>query len=106
MEKASSGSLRQTAQATERDETMSRKTIHEYRVAWEIDIYATSHREAAQQAWEIQRDPESTATVFDVYRLDLPERKLLNANEPVRIDLEEYRQNEASRKKRKRKRST
>lgn len=37
-----------------------------YRVVWEIDIEADSPREAAIKALEIQRDPLSTATVFDV----------------------------------------
>jgi hypothetical protein len=38
----------------------------EYRVVWEIDISADSPREAAEKALAIQRDPNSTATVFDV----------------------------------------
>lgn len=37
-----------------------------YRVEWRIDIEANSPREAAERALEIQRDPESTATIFDV----------------------------------------
>ena len=37
-----------------------------YRVTWEIDIEAKSAKEAAKQALFIQRDPESTATIFDV----------------------------------------
>lgn len=39
----------------------------EYRVVWEIDIEAESPEEAAEQALEAQRDPESIATVFDVF---------------------------------------
>lgn len=38
-----------------------------YRVYWEIDIDATSPEAAAREALAIQRDPASTATVFDVY---------------------------------------
>jgi hypothetical protein len=38
----------------------------EYRVKWEIDIYAKSPKAAAKKALKIQRDPKSTATVFDV----------------------------------------
>lgn len=38
-----------------------------YRVVWEIDIDADSPREAAQRALEMQRDPESTALVFDTF---------------------------------------
>lgn len=39
----------------------------EYRVVWEIELVAGSPREAAQRSLEIQRDPSSTATVFEVY---------------------------------------
>ena len=38
-----------------------------YRVVWEIDIEANSPEEAARQALEIQRDPGSTAHVFDTW---------------------------------------
>lgn len=37
-----------------------------YRVTWEIDTDAASPREAAEKAQHIQRDPDSTATVFTV----------------------------------------
>lgn len=39
----------------------------EFRVAWEIDIDADSPEEAARKALEIQRDPNSIATVFAVF---------------------------------------
>lgn len=49
-----------------------------YRVEWSIDIDACSPAEAARKALEIQRDPHSTATVFD----------LTDENgEPCRVDL-------------------
>ncbi len=38
-----------------------------YTVRWEIDVDAESPKEAAKQALEIQRDPESLATVFEVF---------------------------------------
>jgi len=38
----------------------------EYRVTWAIDVTADSHKDAAKKAQEMQRDLESTATVFDV----------------------------------------
>lgn len=41
-----------------------------YFVSWEIDIDADSPREAAEKALAIQRDPESTATVFQVLEHD------------------------------------
>ena len=37
-----------------------------FRVTWEIDIDAASPREAAEKALHIQRDVDSTATVFTV----------------------------------------
>lgn len=37
-----------------------------YLVTWVIDIEANSPEEAAQEALDIMRDEESTATIFDV----------------------------------------
>ena len=54
-----------------------------YRVIWEIDLEATSHVTAAMLAREIQKDPESIATVFDVQRLD--------EETPTRVDLWDHR---------------
>jgi hypothetical protein len=54
-----------------------------YRVVWEIDIEdAKTPLEAAQKALEIQRDPNSAATVFQVFEND---KKLFKE-----IDLEEW----------------
>ena len=38
----------------------------EYQVVWKIEIDADNATEAAARALIIQRDPESTATVFEV----------------------------------------
>lgn len=38
----------------------------EYRVIWEMDIDASSPREAAEEALKVHRDPESIATIFTV----------------------------------------
>lgn len=38
----------------------------QYRVTWEIDIEAETPEEAARKALAIQRNPASTATVFNV----------------------------------------
>ena len=46
----------------------------EYRVTWTLDLEAGSPLEAARLALEVQRDPASIATAFDVaevYDLDL-----------------------------------
>ena len=48
----------------------------DYLVIWEIDLKAESPREAAQQALEIQRDPESIATVFTVISEDFRAKKI------------------------------
>lgn len=41
--------------------------LREYCVTWTIDLDASSPEEAARLALEIQRDPTSIATVFDVH---------------------------------------
>lgn len=41
--------------------------MSEYHVTWTIDIFeASTPMEAAQQALDIQRNPESVATIFTV----------------------------------------
>jgi len=40
-----------------------------YLVSWKIEIEADTPREAAEEALEIQRDPESLATLFEVLAL-------------------------------------
>jgi hypothetical protein len=42
----------------------------EYRVVWCIDVDAENEREAAEEAQRIMKDPESTATFFDVMEGD------------------------------------
>ncbi len=42
--------------------------IPEYRVKWQIGLKAANPRAAARKALNIQRDPVSGATVFDVSR--------------------------------------
>ncbi|MBI4446889.1 MAG: hypothetical protein HY645_13410 [Acidobacteria bacterium] len=74
------------------------RTLKEYRVVWEIELYACSPREAAQRALEIQRDADSIATVFDVYRLDEDPKRLLTMNEPVRVDLQRYKSSRKARR--------
>ncbi len=38
-----------------------------YTVVWTIEIDADSYEEAAETALAMQRDPESIATLFEVY---------------------------------------
>jgi len=40
--------------------------MKQYRVRWEIDIDAKNEVEASKMAREIQLDPNSTATIFEV----------------------------------------
>ena len=40
--------------------------LEEYRVRWVIEVTANSYEEAAKEALEIQRDPDSEAIAFDV----------------------------------------
>lgn len=60
-------------------------SVRLYRVMWKIDIYAESAEQAAQIAREIQSDPESTATVFEVYDRELDPAP--GEEEIVRVDL-------------------
>lgn len=45
---------------------MIAQATRSYLVIWEIDIVATSPEDAARQALAIQRDPISTATIFEI----------------------------------------
>lgn len=45
----------------------------QYRVTWEIDIWAESPRAAAEEALDIQRDRGGVATVFEVKEFDSEE---------------------------------
>lgn len=41
--------------------------MRDFRVRWTVDVPARSPEEAARKAYEMQQDPESTATLFDVH---------------------------------------
>jgi hypothetical protein len=59
-----------------------------YSVNWKIDIEAESPVEAAKQALEIQRDPATLATVFEIYDED---------GNHTSVDLLEIRENRTGR---------
>jgi hypothetical protein len=59
--------------------------MNEYRVSWIIDLTADNPVDAAKQAQEIMRDPDSIATVFHVAEADQP------IEEGVEIDLTQDR---------------
>jgi hypothetical protein len=52
-----------------------------FKVTWTIEVEADTPIEAAYQAWEIQHDPLSMATVFEVSTIPS------NQQEPEEIDL-------------------
>ena len=55
----------------------------DYLVTWEINIEAKSPREAAEKALKIQRNPESIATVFQVWAEDTDmEPDVIDLSEP------------------------
>lgn len=57
------------------------QATREYHVAWEIDLHATSPEHAARKALAIQRDPNSSATVFDVTEMDGDDTKRIDLTE-------------------------
>jgi hypothetical protein len=64
----------------------------EYTVRWEIDVDADSAYEAARKALAIQRDPDSTATVFTMRRYwYTPSGKSESRHETI-IDLSEWKE--------------
>ena len=61
-------------------------TRQDYKVTWCIDIQATSARDAAEIALEIQRDPTSIAIVFQVERGN--DRQIIDLwEQPLRVEV-------------------
>lgn len=60
-----------------------------YHVTWVIDIDARSPKEAVQKARKIQLDPESIATVFEVYKIPkkLTKAQMRHGLKTVTVDL-------------------
>ena len=52
-----------------------------YRVIWEIDEWADNPEDAARQALERMRNPESVATVFDVIDFETKQTKQIDVLE-------------------------
>ncbi len=59
-----------------------------YRVVWENDIHATCPQDAAEQALEMHRDPESIATSFTVivHKEDDAVLRCLCCDSPIELD--------------------
>lgn len=75
-------------------QTTSEKQMKNYRVEWVIDITAEGPIGAARQAHAMQQDPQSMATVFEVYEEDgePPQRRRPVAGDPgdgesIHVDL-------------------
>lgn len=64
--------------------------MSDYRVRWEIDIDADSPQKAALKALEIQQDPRSRATIFEVSRVAFSEYgdRMEALGSWVQVDLE------------------
>lgn len=60
-----------------------------YYVEWSINVTADSPEHAARLAQEIQRDPTSSATVFEVIENDNDERILVDLDELDELDDQE-----------------
>lgn len=52
-----------------------------YHIRWTIEVEADSPVEAAQKALNIQRKPDSTATVFVVHEVDTDRTVLIDLDE-------------------------
>lgn len=55
--------------------------MKDYRIEWTIDLCAENEEDAARQALEIQRNPNSIATVFIVTGPDLVQYKRIDLTE-------------------------
>lgn len=60
------GDYLRKCEKTKQENHIEENTMRLYTVTWEIEINATSPREACQLALEVQRDVNSLATVFGV----------------------------------------
>lgn len=58
----------------------------EYKVRWSIDVSAGSRLEAAQRAQEIQRNPESIASFFEVKLFDSKHWKTVDLMDEKEIE--------------------
>ena len=60
-----------------------------YRVIWRIDIQAESAVAAAERAREVQRDPESVASLFEVIERPGPGRETDHSTPRIAVDVRE-----------------
>jgi len=60
-----------------------------YRVIWRIDVEAESAVAAAERAREVQRDPESIASLFEVIESPSPGRKTDHWTPRIAVDVRE-----------------
>ena len=60
-----------------------------YRVIWRIDIQAESAVAAAERARDVQRDPESIASLFEVIECPSPGRQADHSTPRIAVDVRE-----------------
>jgi hypothetical protein len=60
-----------------------------YRVIWRIDIQAESAVDAAERAREVQRDPESIASLYEVIERPGPGRETEHSTPRIAVDFRE-----------------
>ena len=60
-----------------------------YRVIWRIDVEAESAVAAAERAREVQRDPESIASLFEVIECPSPRRQTDHSTPRIAVDVRE-----------------
>jgi len=60
-----------------------------YRVIWRIDVEAESAVAAAERAREVQRDPESIASLFEVVEYPTPGRQTDHSTPRIAVDIRE-----------------
>jgi hypothetical protein len=58
-----------------------------YRVIWRIDIQAESAVAAAERARDVQRDPESIASLFEVIECPSPGRQTDYSTPRIAVDV-------------------
>ena len=68
---------------------VTERRMPNYRVIWRIDVEAESAVAAAERAREVQRDPESIASLFEVIECPSPGRQTDHSTPRIAVDVRE-----------------
>ena len=68
---------------------VTERQMPNYRVIWRIDVEAESAVAAAERAREVQRDPESIASLFEVIERPSPRRQTDHSTPRIAVDVRE-----------------